>query len=211
MMTIEIWIVEDDAMFRRSLTRMFKRREHIQCEKVFGSCVELLELLKTEKPPDLLLMDLGLPEIDGVEGIRRVKELVPNLAVLVLTVSGDKEKVLDALQAGAVGYLLKSASVDEILEGIEQVFVGQAALSPSVAKIVLSELDRSAQNEDFGLNSREIEVLELLAEGLAVKEIGTRLGISYAGAKFHLGKIYSKLAVQSQSGAVAKAIRAGLI
>jgi DNA-binding NarL/FixJ family response regulator len=173
--------------------------------------VELLEVIKTETPPDLLLMDLGLPGIDGVEGIWRLKDLAPDLAVLVLTVSGDKEKVLDALHAGAAGYLLKSASVDEILDGIQQVFVGQAALSPSVAKIALSELDRSSTKQDFGLNAREIEVLELLAEGLAVKEIGAKLGITYAGAKFHLAKIYTKLSVQSQSGAVAKALRSGLI
>lgn len=211
MIPINIWLVEDDAGYRRNLRRSLEREEHITCSRVFPSCVEFLEAIQAGDPPDLVLMDLGLPGIGGVEGIQQLKAVAPDVTVIVLTVSAEKEKVLQALDAGAAGYLLKSSTTRQIVTGLEQVFLGGAALSPSVAKIVLDEMYRPASTEEFFLSAREVEVLETLAEGLSVKEIAARLEVSRATVAFHLGNIYQKLNVQSQTGAVAKALRAGII
>jgi DNA-binding NarL/FixJ family response regulator len=156
-------------------------------------------------------MDLGLPGMSGVEGIRKLAVLAPDIAVLVITVFSDKEKVLHALDAGAAGYLLKTATGPEIIRGVEQAFQGGAPLSAAVAKIVLDEIRKPLLNEAFNLSEREVEVLEQLALDLSVKEIAEKLGISRRTAAFHLENIYRKLHVQSQSGAVAKALRSGII
>lgn len=211
MISINLWIVEDDAGFRRTLRGLFNGEEHITCSRVFPSCIEMLAALKTEDHPNLILMDLGLPGMDGVEGIRKLSSLAPDVAVVVITVFHDKAKVLEALDAGAAGYLLKTATGQEIIEGLEQVFMGAAALSPSVAKIVLDEMQKPSNHETFDLSQREIEVLEQLAMDLSVKEIAENLGVSRRTAAFHLENIYRKLHVQSQSGAVAKALRSGII
>ncbi|MFC5051043.1 response regulator [Rubritalea spongiae] len=211
MIPIDLWIVEDDANYRRTLQRMMEREEQLTCTGVFPSCVEMLQAVECEKTPDLILMDLGLPEMSGVEGIRRLSEVAPDVAVLVLTVAKEKEKVFEALSEGAAGYLLKSASREEILNGIEQVFMGQAALSPEVATLVLSKIRKPTPAENYDLSEKEVEVLRLLSEGMAVKEIADAMGVSRGMAAFHLGKIYSKLQVQSQTGAVAKALRSGVI
>ncbi|MGB0370083.1 MAG: response regulator [Opitutales bacterium] len=210
MIPINLWLVEDDSGYRRNLERSLNREEKITCERVFPSCIELLEAFKTDKRPDIILMDLGLPQMSGVEGIRQLKAISQDATIVALTVVEEKAKVLDALDAGASGYLLKTATILEIVNGLRQVFLGGAALSPAIAKLVLDEVRKPASN-DFNLSDREIEVLEHLSDGLAVKEIAAELGISRATAAFHLGNIYQKLNVQSQTGAVAKALRAGII
>ena len=117
MIPITIWIVEDDAAFRRSLQQVLSREEHITCNRVFSSCTKLFEAIKTDSHPDLILMDLGLPGMGGVEGIQKLALLAPDIAVLVLTVFADKDKVLQSLDAGAVGYLLKTSMPHEIIQG----------------------------------------------------------------------------------------------
>ncbi len=211
MIPINIWIVEDDAGYRRNLRLSLELEEHISVSHVFPSCVEFFEALESEEPPDVVLMDLGLPGMSGLEAIRKLAGVAPDIAVMVLTVFKDKEKVLEALDAGAAGYLLKESDVAEIVKGLQEVFFGSSALSPSIAKIVVEELRKPAPAEDFKLSLREIEVLEKLAEGLAVKEIAAALHISAGTAGFHLTNIYKKLQVQSQTGAVAKALRSGII
>ncbi|MEM0965834.1 MAG: response regulator transcription factor [Verrucomicrobiota bacterium] len=210
MIPINVWIVEDDAGYRRNLQRSLSRQENVTCDRVFPSCVEFLEAAKEGPRPDIILMDLGLPEMSGIEGIRRLLSIVPDATVIVLTVVEEKGKVLEALDAGATGYLLKTSSTVEIVNALRQVFMGGAALSPGIARLVLEEFRKPASN-DFELSQREIEVLEWLSQGLAVKEIAARLDISRATAAFHLGNIYQKLNVQSQTGAVAKALRSGII
>lgn len=210
MVPINIWIVEDDAGYRRNLQRSLGREHHITCSRVFPSCIEFLEAIETDTHPDLVLMDLGLPGMGGVEGIQQLKAIAPDVTVIVLTVNEDKEKVMQSLDAGAAGYLLKSSTTRQIVNGLQQVFMGGAALSPMIAKMVLDEV-RKPDASEFDLSEREIEVLELLAEGLSVKEVAAKLEVSRATAAFHLGNIYQKLDVQSQTGAVAKALRAGII
>lgn len=211
MIPINIWLVEDDTGYRRALQEILNQEEHITCDRTFPSCAKLFDAIKTHPHPDLLLMDLGLPGMSGVEGIKKLAGLAPDLAVIVLTVFADKEKVLQALDAGASGYLLKTATSEEIISGLQQVFFGGAALSPSVAKVVLEEMRNPKPSEHFDLSPRELEVLELLALDLAVKEIADKLGISERTVSFHLTNLYAKLKVQSQSGALAKAFRAGIL
>lgn len=208
---ISVWIVEDDSVFRRTLRRLLSREEDIICGRAFPSCIEFLEAVKDGPLPDLVLMDLGLPEMSGVEGIQKLSRIAPGITVLVLTVFEDKDRVLQALDAGAAGYLLKTATSMEIVKGIKDVFMGKATLSPDVAKIVLDQMRKPEPVEQFNLSEREIEVLEQLATGLSVKEIADHLKISTRTARFHLSNIYEKLHVPSQSGAVAKAMRAGII
>ncbi|CAA6678494.1 MULTISPECIES: response regulator transcription factor [unclassified Lentimonas] len=211
MIPINVWIVEDDAGFRRTLKGLLNGEERITCTGVFPSCVELFDAIEKQANPDLILMDLGLPGMGGVEGIRKLAELAPDIAVMVITVFRDKQKVMEALDAGAAGYLLKTATGPEIIKGLEQVFLGGAALSPAVAKIVLDEMRKPSAEDSFNLSGREVQVLEQLAMDLSVKEIAAELGVSRRTAAFHLENIYRKLQVQSQSGAVAKALRSGII
>lgn len=211
MATMNIWVVEDDSGYRRTLQRLLNREEQMTCGRVFSDCTALFEALASELGPDLVLMDLGLPGMSGVEGIQKLAKLAPDVAVVVLTVFSGKEKVLDALDAGAAGYLLKAATPQEIIRGLNEVFEGGAALSPAVAKTVLGEMRKSKPADPFDLSDREMEVLTLLADGLAIKQIADELGVSYYTVNFHVKNLYKKLEVQSQSGAVAKAFRSGLL
>jgi DNA-binding NarL/FixJ family response regulator len=211
MIPINLWLVEDDASYRRNLRMSLELEEHITVDHVFPSCIEFFEALETEIHPDVVLMDLGLPGMSGLEAIRKMADVAPDIAVMVLTVFKDKAKVLESLDAGAAGYLLKESEAPEIIKGLHEVFMGGSALSPTVAKIVVEELRKPSPAEEFNLSEREIEVLEKLAEGLAVKEIAAVLDISAGTTGFHLTNIYKKLQVQSQTGAVAKALRSGII
>ncbi len=210
MTPINIWIVEDDSGYRRNLQISLQRQEHITCSRTFPNCIKFLDAIETGDRPDVVLMDLGLPQMGGVEGIERLKAIDADVSVLVLTVEEKKDMVMRALDAGAMGYLLKASSVQEIINALEQVIQGGAALGAGVAKLVMGEIRKPAK-EDFGLSAREVEVLEQLAEGLSSKEIGAALSISTATVNFHLGRIYQKLDVQSQTGAVAKALRSDII
>lgn len=211
MMSITIWIVEDDSIYRNSLESMLAGQDQITCPQVFASCIPFLKAIETEEPPDLVLMDLGLPRMSGTEGIKKLKDLAPDIAVLVLTTFKEKVAVLEALEAGAAGYLLKTAKKAEIIKAIHDVFMGQSALSPSIAKIVLEEVRKPEPEETFNLTDREIEVLEQLALGLPVKEIAVNLDVALRTVGFHLTNIYKKLQVPSSTGAVAKALRTGII
>ncbi len=211
MIPINIWLVEDDTGYRRALQEILNQEEHITCGRTFPTCAKLFEAIETHPHPDLVLMDLGLPGMGGVEGIQKLAIRAPDLAVVVLTVFSDKKKVLESLDAGAAGYLLKSASPQELIRGLQEVFLGGAALSPSIAKVVLEEMRKPKPSESFNLSPREMEVLELLAQDLVVKEMADKLGVSERTVSFHLTNLYAKLKVQSQSGALAKAFRAGIL
>lgn len=211
MIPINIWIVEDEPGFRRTLQRMLNREKDITCDRVFPSCAKLFDAVATHPLPDMVLMDLGLPGMGGVEGIRKLSALAPNLAVIVLTVFSDKKKVMESLDAGAAGYLLKTATPEEIIQGLQQVFFGGAALSPKVAKLVVEETRKPSGHDQYRLSNRELDVLEQLALDHSVQEIADILGISPRTVSFHLTNIYRKLEVHSQTGAVAKALRSRII
>ncbi len=212
MTPITVWIVEDDATYRRTLIRVIGRADIVADCRTFPSCIEFFSALNSsDEHPDLVLMDLGLPIMGGVEGIKKLTLEFPDINAVVLTVFSEKRKVLEALEAGASGYLLKSASGTELLNGLAEVVKGGSVLSPEVAKIVLQNLQKPNQQPDYKLAAREIAVLEQLSLGQSVKEISRSLDISQSTVSTYLARIYAKLQVQSQSGAVAKALRSGII
>lgn len=185
--------------------------ESITVDRVFPTFIEFFEGLESEPPPDVVLMDLELGGMSGLEAIRKLVRISQDVAVVVLTAFKDKAKILSALKAGAAGCLLKESDGPEISKGAQQVFLGGSALSPAVARMVVEELRNPAPAEEFDLSQREIEVLEKLVDGLAVKEIAAVLNVSVGTIGFHLTNIYKKLDVQSQTGAVVKAVRAGIL
>jgi DNA-binding NarL/FixJ family response regulator len=206
---IAVWLVEDHEDARRAVMRAINRAPDLSCPCAFASCEEALESLRHQTPPRVMLLDVRLPGMDGIEGISRIKALAPEVHVLMLTVYDDHEKVFRAICAGASGYLLKSDDQDAIIAAIKNVINGGAPMNPRVAKLVLNMFAKMAapQKAEYGLSEREREILELMVNGLIKKEIADRLGLSYHTVDNHLRNIYHKLHVHTRTGAVAKAVR----
>ena len=167
--------------------------------------------------PQLILIDLSLPGITGIEGLEKIKALFPEILFMVLTGSDQQQDIFNAISKGASGYLLKNTSIELIISGIEDIIAGGASLDPHVASMVLgafkptNKKKKQASKTEHDLTDREVEVLELLAEGKAIKEISHQMSLSSHTIKFHVANTYKKLNVQSQAGAVAKGIRKGII
>ena len=211
--TTKVWIVEDHEVFARQIRRLISREEDLECPYHFFSAAELFEKLRfTSERPDILLLDLGLPRRDGLDVLVELRQTLPDLKVLILSASDDKEKVYRAICNGASGYLLKTADPDEILSGIRDVVHGTSALSSSIASMILQGFSRHGPVSHIDpLTPREQEVLGFLVKGLIKKEIAGELGISQHTVDMHLRAIYRKLEVRSQTEAVSKALRQGLV
>ena len=203
-----VWIVEDHEDCRRLVARVINRTAHMHCPRAFSSCEDALAALAREPAPDVVLLDVGLPRMDGIQGIREIKARAPATHVLMLTVYDDHEKVFNAICAGASGYLLKTADDEAILHAIQDVLGGGAPMNPRVARLVLDMFAHLAgpPRRDYGLSAREKEILEFMVQGLIKKEIADRLGLSYHTVDNHLRNIYTKLHVHTRGGAVAKAL-----
>lgn len=210
---IKIWIIEDHAAFRTNLSEIINASDHIRCERDFSSCEEALECLQSKKGhPDVTLIDLALPGMNGIEGLSAIRQLDPEIKCIMLTSSERQKHVVDAIREGASGYLLKSVAFEQIIRGIEDVMQGGASLDPQVATLVLDAFPKkNTAGNEFDLTEREIEVLQALATGKIIKEIADELNLSANTVKFHIANTYKKLNVQSQAGAVAKGIRKGII
>jgi DNA-binding NarL/FixJ family response regulator len=163
--------------------------------------------------PDVVLTDIGLPGIDGIEGIRRLKEMYPNLIILVLTIHDDNERIFDALCAGACGYLLKRTPPTKLLENIREAVTGGAPMSPEVASRVIKIFRefRPPERVDYDLTAHETRILKLLVDGYNFTTAAKKLGVSYNTVKFHMTRIYDKLQVHSKTDAVAKALQNRLL
>ncbi len=211
--TIKVWILEDHEVFARQIRRLIGNEEDLECPHHFSSAAELFEKLRfTSERPDILLLDLGLPRRDGLEVLTDLRKALPELKILILSASDDKEKVYRAICNGASGYLLKTADPDEILSGIRDVVHGSSALSSSIASMILKGFSRHGPVTHIDpLTAREQEVLGFLVKGRIKKEIADELGISQHTVDMHLRAIYRKLEVRSQTEAVSKALRQGLV
>lgn len=206
-----VWMVEDDTRYRNHLHTLLKQRTSLHCPYSFASCKGLFEALeKADQSPDVILMDIGLPGISGLEGIRQLERIDAKIRVIVLTVFEDEEKVLNAVEAGAAGYLLKSATIDEIEKGIHDVLYGGAVLSREVAMLIMDTI-RTERPERNPLSPQETVVLQKLSQDLSIKQIAADLNISAHTVNFHLRNIYRKFDVHSQAAAVSRGIRQGLI
>lgn len=200
-----IAIVEDKAGLARSLRRIVESMPDFQCVGVWKSGEEALAKVPAFKP-DVVLMDIHMPGISGIEATAKLKADLPELLIVMVTVYTDHDKIFDALKAGACGYLLKCSSPQEVRQAILDVRKGGAPMSPEIARRVVETFHRSRPKaeEAVHLSKRETEVLELLAEGLGNKEIADRLGLSTETVRAYLKTIYDKLHVRSRTEAALK-------
>ncbi len=211
---ISVAIIEDNVIIRDGLAALISGTIGYECVGAFGNCEKFLEELP-KLEIDVVLMDIGLPGINGIEGVKRAREIHPNLNILMLTVYKESKVVFEALCAGACGYLVKNTPPVRLLEAIKEVSDGGSPMSSLVARQVITVFQKnnalSKEIEDYGLSDREKEVLSKLSEGDNYQQIADSLFISVDTVRHHIRNIYKKLHVHSQSEAVAKAIRKGLI
>lgn len=211
---LKVVVVEDNDSIREGLKILIDGTEGYSCVESFSDCESMLKKIVKLKP-DVLLMDLGLPGMSGVEGIKKAKAFLPELTILVLTVYEENELVFDALCAGASGYLVKKTPPSKLLEAIKEAYEGGAPMSSHIARKVIDFFQTkkpvSPHKGDYTLTPREKEILTGLVEGHNFKFIADSLYISIETVRFHFRNIYKKLHVHSQSEAVAKAIREGII
>jgi DNA-binding NarL/FixJ family response regulator len=207
-MPINICIVEDDAGFRNGLLRLLARTPDFHCLESYPSAEAALQAIP-EMAPNVVLMDLNLPGMNGVDCVRKLKSLLPRVQIIMLTVYEDPDQIYNALSAGATGYLLKQAPPAELLDAIRDVHNGGAPMSSQIArKVVQSFQGIPANNDAEGLSAREREVLDYLAQGFLIKEIGEKLGIGFDTVRTYVRRIYEKLHVHSRAQAVAKFLHA---
>jgi DNA-binding NarL/FixJ family response regulator len=224
---IRVVIVEDNATIRQGLAALIDGTPGYACVGAFGDCESLLVELR-ELRCDVLLMDIGLPGMSGIEGVRRAKRLLPDLNILILTIYDENEPVFDALCAGACGYLVKKTPPARLLEAIQEAHGGGSPMSSHIARKVVHLLRQSTAAKtatvpmdgayvmardggDALLTPREREILNGLAGGNSYQALARTLNISTDTVRFHIRNIYRKLHAHSQSEAVAKALRKGII
>ena len=210
--TIHLWIIEDHKTYGERLARALNRLEGIACTQRFTACEDAFAALTTEPPPQVLLLDVGLPGVSGLEGIARLRQLAPNAAIVILTVFEEDDKIFRAICAGAAGYLLKTSSTEDIAAAIRSAAAGGSPINPHIARRVLEMFSKAnAPHKDYGLTPRELDILKLLVSGSTIKDAAAQLGIGYYTADEYIRSVYVKLQVRSRGSAIAKAVKEGLV
>ena len=209
---VKVAIVEDHHTFRQCLEFLLTNTDGFRSAGSFRTMEEALEGIRAELP-DVVLLDIGLPGMSGIEGVKVLKAKYPDVLVLMNTVFEDDERIFDALCAGACGYLLKKMPPSQILDSVTQAVAGGAPMSPEVARRVIELFRqlRPSENADYGLTAHEVRLLQLVAEGHSYKSAAAQLKVTAKTISFHLQKIYVKLHVHSKSEAVSKGLRKRLI
>jgi len=202
---ISVGIVEDDKGTRRNLELLIGEAAGFRCLCACGSGEEALRVIPQARP-EVVLMDIQLPNLSGIECAAKLKALLPSVQIIMITMYRDTEKVFKALRAGAAGYLLKRSAPEEILEAIKEVQRGGAPMSSEIARKVVEAFKETPPSDtaEDALTRREQEILELLCRGFANKEIAETLSISFETVRWHNRRIYHKLHVRSRSEAAAK-------
>lgn len=207
-----VLVVDDQTLFRTGLTSLLDQDERVE---VVGQAVDGVDAVKQaiKLKPDVVLMDIKMPNLDGIEATRQIVEQVPGVKVLMLTTFETDSQVIQALKAGASGYVLKDSSAAAIVSSIAAVLTGERVMASAVANRVLEMLTGTATPKEFydGLTNREIEILKLLANGMANKQIAFRLKISEKTVRNHVSNMYEKLGIYDRSQAVLYAVRKGLV
>jgi DNA-binding NarL/FixJ family response regulator len=215
---IRVAIIEDEARIREGLGMLIDLADGFRCIAQFASMEEALEKIGKSPPdstfpgvvlPDIILLDIELPGMTGIQGIRLLKERHPDLRLVMLTVYSDDDRIFEALCAGATGYLLKKTAPERLLESLKEVMAGGAPMSPEVARRVIALFHhvRPPERADYHLTPHESRLLKMLVEGHTYKTAAAELKSSIHTISFHMRNIYSKLQVHSKSEAVAKALR----
>jgi DNA-binding NarL/FixJ family response regulator len=204
-----VLVVDDHPIVRQGLVGVLSDEADLEVVGEAGSAREAIALVSRLRP-DVVLLDLELPDLDGVAAIPQLKAGLPSVAVLVFTAYDTDERVLGAIRAGAHGYVLKGAAADEIARGIRSVAAGGSYLEPRVATRLMAEVNAPRRNTTT-LSEREREVLRLVADGLPTKQIATTLSISERTVKFHVNSIFHKLGAENRAQAVALAAQRGLL
>lgn len=205
---IRVIIVDDHAIVRSGLANFLNAFDDLALVGETGSGAEALGLCQQLRP-DVVLMDLVMPDLNGIEATRLIHARFPDLPVLILSSFGDEGRVADALEAGAIGYLLKNASIHDMAKAIRAAHAGQPTLSPEATQALIRAHARKSPT--FELKAREQEILKLLAEGLTNPQIAERLSLSVSTVKFYVSSILEKLNVETRTEAVAQAIQHRLI
>ena len=210
---IRIILIEDNPSYREVIGFTLTDEPDLELIAFFGAAEAALTFLENESNyPDLVLLDIHLPGMSGVECIPRLKERCPDTRIIMLTQSNNEADVVQAIQLGAEGYLLKSSSVQDIIRGIHSVNAGEAFLDPGVAKFIVKSMHRRQTTQiQIKLSAREKEILILLGEGLLKKQIADQLGIGFHTVGDHVKHIYRKLNVPNAPAAVSKAYRSGIL
>lgn len=206
---IKIVIYEDRLNLRESLKMLIQSIEDFELLEMYPNCRNADEHILQQKP-DVVLMDIDMPEVNGIEGVRLIKQARPETQIIMLTVFDDDDKIFEAIKAGADGYLLKKTIPSELINAIYNTSMGGSSISPGVATKVLSAFRNKnlpSKKETFDLSKREQEILELLVKGYTYKRIATTLFISIDTVRSHIKNIYIKLQVNSATEAVSKALR----
>ncbi len=208
---IKVTIIEDHPDFREGLAYLLNATEGFECIDVFGSAEEAIENISDKT--EVILQDIGLPGINGIESVALLKKKIPEIKIIMLTVFDDDDNILKAILAGADGYLLKKTSPQKILSALQEALTDGSPMTPSIAKKVIKLFRNYIPNktEEFSISKRELEVLELIVNGSNNNEIASKLFISIETVRNHIRHIYEKLHVHSKSEAVVKAIREGLV
>lgn len=207
---IKVAIYDDNKQRRDSLEALVHLTDNMQCTGSFPDCSNVLDDIRNAKP-DVVLMDIEMPNTDGISGVKIIKTNFPDVRIIMQTVFEDEEKIFASLQAGAEGYILKNASAEKITQSIEEVYMGGAYMTPSVAlrvtKFFNHDHDKISSLPDYKLTVKETEVLKLLSEGNSYKMVADLMGISYFTVNSHIKKVYEKLHVHSLGEAVSFALK----
>jgi DNA-binding NarL/FixJ family response regulator len=211
---INVAIVEDNKTIREGLAALITGTPGYNCVGSFPDCEKFLSSI-SKTNADVVLMDIGLPGINGIEGVKKARKINPALNILMLTIYEESNVVFEALCAGACGYLVKKTPPSRLLEAIKDIYEGGSPMSSNIARQIISvfhqKKNMNGNGADYELTSREKEVINHLADGYNYQEIADKIFISVDTVRHHIRNIYKKLHVHSQSEAVAKAIRKGLI
>lgn len=209
---LDVWVIEDNDELRASLVEVIDSDPEMMCSLNFAKCEDALAALQHESPPQVMLMDIGLPGMSGIEGVRRIHSISPATQFIMLTIYEDDDNVFRSLCAGASGYLLKGASTDKIIAAIKEVQAGGAPMNAQIAKKVLAMFTKLVSpQEDYNLTEREKEMLQQLVSGKSQKQIASTLCLSPFTIATHMKNIYVKLHVHCRSEAVAKALKEHLL
>ena len=211
MKKITILLVEDHVVVRESIRQFLEREEKLEVVGEAGDGEEAVQMASQLKP-DVIIMDISMPKLNGIEATKRIKALQPSAAILILTAYDYEQYIFPLLEAGAAGYLLKDVSSRELISAIETVYRGEAVLHPAVAHKVMQRLTKAEPTEERAsdlLSKRELAILKMAAKGMSNSDIAEELHLSARTVESHLGSIFNKLGVGSRTEAVIKAMKKG--